>query len=66
MLLWAENDIAFVPDSFRGVDAYVENVRVISLPDCSHFAPEDCPEEVNAYMDRFLQDHAAALNARVS
>ena len=51
------NTCICVPASGRalqGYEANAEQVQVVMLPDCSHWANQDRPELVNAHMRSFL------------
>ncbi|PSC74763.1 epoxide hydrolase [Micractinium conductrix] len=56
LLLWAENDPALGQQLLRGTDKYVDSLRVVVLPGCSHWAQQDAAQEVN----RLLREHASS------
>ena len=54
LMLWGEKDGYTGKDSTRGTDRYVKNLDLKFLPNCSHWTQQDCPKEVNQYMNDFL------------
>ncbi|EFN51601.1 hypothetical protein CHLNCDRAFT_27786 [Chlorella variabilis] len=54
MVVWAENDTALGQQLLRGIERYVESVRVEVLPGSSHWVQQDRPEEVNRLLASFL------------
>ncbi|KAI7839809.1 hypothetical protein COHA_006607 [Chlorella ohadii] len=46
LLMWADQDLAFLPQMFQqGEDKLVEQLTVVCLRDCSHWANQDRPEQ---------------------
>ncbi|KAK9814091.1 hypothetical protein WJX72_000528 [[Myrmecia] bisecta] len=54
LCLYGDRDIAMGTKLLRGMDKYVEDVQVHVFKDCSHWIPEERPEEVNQLMRDFL------------
>jgi len=54
LMLWGEKDGYTGKDSTRGTERYVKNLDLKFLPNCSHWTQQDCPKEVNQYMNDFL------------
>jgi pimeloyl-ACP methyl ester carboxylesterase len=55
LILWGEQDQAFVKDNLDGVDEYVPDVRIKRFPDASHWLQHELPNEVNQEIDEFLK-----------
>ena len=56
LCIWADADVALGPQLLQGLDKYVEDLKVTTLHDCSHWAQQDRPEEFNAAVWEFLKD----------
>lgn len=56
LCIWADADVALGPQLLQGLEKYVENLRVVTLEDCSHWAQQDRPEEFNAAVWQFLKE----------
>lgn len=54
LLLWGERDAYLSPRLTEGLGAWVPNLRVVRLPDASHWIQNDAPERVNRLMIDFL------------
>lgn len=55
LLIWGENDIALGKELTYGTEAYVQDLTVRYIPDCSHWVQQEQPQLVNQYMREFLQ-----------
>jgi pimeloyl-ACP methyl ester carboxylesterase len=55
LILWGEQDQAFVKETIDGVEEYVPDVRIKRFPDASHWLQHELPSEVNAEIDNFLK-----------
>jgi pimeloyl-ACP methyl ester carboxylesterase len=55
LILWGEQDQAFVKENIDGVENYVPDVRVKRFPDASHWLQHELPKEVNLEIDDFLK-----------
>jgi pimeloyl-ACP methyl ester carboxylesterase len=55
LLLWGEQDQAFVKENIDGVDEYVPDVRIKRFPDASHWLQHELPDDVNKEIDGFLK-----------
>jgi pimeloyl-ACP methyl ester carboxylesterase len=55
LILWGEQDQAFVKETVDGVEEYVPDVRIKRFPDASHWLQHELPNEVNAEIDNFLK-----------
>lgn len=54
LILWGEQDQAFVNENIDGIEEYVLNVRVKRFPDASHWLQHELPDEVNREIDDFI------------
>jgi len=55
LILWGEQDQAFVKENVDGVEEYVPDVRVKRFPDASHWLQHELPKEVNHEIADFLK-----------
>ncbi|MFT6990749.1 MAG: pimeloyl-ACP methyl ester carboxylesterase [Paraglaciecola sp.] len=55
LILWGEQDQAFVKENLDGVEKYVQDVRIKRFPDASHWLQHELPDEVNQEIDNFLK-----------
>ncbi|TMM48929.1 alpha/beta fold hydrolase [Qipengyuania marisflavi] len=55
LVLWGQDDLALPPVNLAGLDAIIDELSVVEVPECGHFIPWEAPESVNAAMDEFLQ-----------
>ncbi len=54
LLLWGEQDAALSPRLAEGLETWVSDLRVMRIPDASHWLQNDVPERVNqALIDYF-------------
>jgi pimeloyl-ACP methyl ester carboxylesterase len=54
LFLYADSDHALGPQLLRGVEKYVADLDLHILQDCSHWAQQDRPDEVNKLMADFF------------
>lgn len=54
LMIWGEDDTALGTELTYGTDAYVEDLRICYIPNCSHWVQQERPELVNQYMRQFL------------
>lgn len=54
LVLWGEQDQAFVKENIDGIEEYVPNVRVKRFPQASHWLQHELPDEVNSEINAFL------------
>ncbi|KAL4419387.1 hypothetical protein ABPG77_002914 [Micractinium sp. CCAP 211/92] len=66
LLLYAENDGFVLPQMFQANEKLVEQLTLVRLDGCSHWAQEDKPELVNNLLRTFLAGkmHPAAGNGK--
>ena len=56
LILWGEQDQAFVKENIDGVEEYVPDVRIKRFPDASHWLQHELPDAVNLEIEAFLQE----------
>ncbi|MBE9178752.1 alpha/beta hydrolase [Oculatella sp. LEGE 06141] len=54
LMIWGEDDTALGTELTYGTDAYVEDLRICYIPNCSHWVQQERPDLVNQYMRQFL------------
>ena len=55
LLIWGEQDIALGIELTMGLGQWVDNLQVKRIPDSGHWVQQEKPEQVNAFMQEFLQ-----------
>jgi epoxide hydrolase 4 len=60
LVFWGMDDEALPPGNLEGLERYVENLKIVRLPNCSHWVMHDAPRLVNRELVTFLQMHADA------
>jgi pimeloyl-ACP methyl ester carboxylesterase len=55
LILWGEQDQAFVKQNIDGIEEYVPCVRVKRFPDASHWLQHELPDDVNREIECFLK-----------
>jgi len=55
LLIWGENDTALGIELTYGTEAYVQNLTVRYIPNCSHWVQQEQPQLVNQYIREFLE-----------
>lgn len=53
-VLWGDQDRALLPGLLEGLDAYVPDLRLVRVPDASHWLVHECPERVVSEVRRAL------------
>jgi epoxide hydrolase 4 len=54
LMIWGENDAALGKELTYGTDAYVKDLTLKYIPNCSHWVQQEQPKLVNKYMREFL------------
>ena len=54
LVVWGLKDTALLPVQLEGLDALVDDLRVVKLPDVGHFAPWEAPDQVASALRDFL------------
>jgi pimeloyl-ACP methyl ester carboxylesterase len=60
LVVWGTKDPALLPLQLDGLDALVEDLRIVRLPEAGHFAPWEAGEEVASSLQRFLAEERTA------
>ncbi|GAA6616765.1 alpha/beta fold hydrolase [Scytonema sp. NUACC26] len=55
LMIWAENDIALGKEMTYGTNAYVRDLQIKYIPNCSHWVQQEQPQLVNQYIREFLE-----------
>lgn len=55
LLIWGEADVALGKELTLGTEAYVRDLTIRYIPDCSHWVQQECPDLVNQFMREFLE-----------
>jgi pimeloyl-ACP methyl ester carboxylesterase len=63
LVVWGMKDPALLPVHLDELDALVDDLTVVALPDAGHFAPWEAPGEVAAALAPFLAAQAGATAA---
>jgi len=54
LVIWGERDTALLPCLLDGMDALVPDLRVVRVPEASHWILDEAPELVNREIRRFI------------
>ncbi len=54
LMLWGEEDVALGKETTYGTDRYVRDLELHYLPNVSHWAQQEAPEQINALLERFF------------
>jgi epoxide hydrolase 4 len=54
LMIWGENDTALGKELTYGTEAYVQDLQIHYIPNCSHWIQQEQPALVNQYMRDFL------------
>lgn len=60
LVIWGMRDKALLPLQLDGLEALVEDLAIVRLPQAGHFAPWEAPDEVARALEPFLAEEAAA------
>ncbi|MGK7872432.1 MAG: alpha/beta fold hydrolase [Xenococcaceae cyanobacterium] len=55
LMIWGENDLALGKELTNGTEAYVKDLQIKYIPNCSHWVQQEQPQLVNQYMGEFLE-----------
>lgn len=61
LLIWGENDTALGKELTYGTEAYVKDLHIKYIPNCSHWVQQEQPQLVNHYIREFLIDYIHPL-----
>jgi len=65
LLIWAEGDRFLGKSLAEGTEAYVQNLMVKYIPNCSHWVQQEQPQRVNQYLREFLDIEDAIIESPV-
>ncbi|MFA9200706.1 MAG: alpha/beta fold hydrolase [Cypionkella sp.] len=54
LVIWGMDDLALPPENLQGLDAIIDDLTVVEVPESGHFVPWEAPQAVNAALDDFL------------
>jgi len=54
LVIWGMQDKALLPLQLDGLEALVDDLRIVRLPDAGHFAPWEAGDAVAAALAEFL------------
>lgn len=54
LMIWGEKDVALGKELTQGTEAYVSNLQIQYIPNCSHWVQQEQPQLVNQTMHKFL------------
>ena len=54
LVIWGEKDVALEVATLNGTDQYARDLKIVRLPNASHWVQQDAPEEVAAEARGFL------------
>jgi len=54
LMIWGESDTALGKELTYGTEAYVRNLQIKYIPNCSHWVQQEKPQLVSQYMHEFL------------
>lgn len=54
LVIWGENDSAFVIDNLNGLDEWVPNLSICKVPDASHWVHHEQPDYIMSIISGFL------------
>lgn len=60
LVIWGEQDHALLPHLLVGLEAYVPDLRVVRLPDASHWVVQERPDQVRAAIRDFIGEGGRA------
>jgi pimeloyl-ACP methyl ester carboxylesterase len=58
LVIWALGDKALLPAQLEGLDALIDDLRLVTIPDAGHFVPWEQPETVIAAIRDFMSEAA--------
>jgi pimeloyl-ACP methyl ester carboxylesterase len=54
LVIWGMDDLALPPENLEGLDAIIDDLTVVEVPESGHFVPWEAPDAVNAAIEGFL------------
>ena len=59
LVLWGEKDRALLPSMLEGIEEVVPGVKVVRVPDATHWVMDEKPDLVNAEIRKFIKERGA-------
>ena len=56
LVIWAMDDLALPSVNLQGMENFVDDMRLVEVPDCGHFVSWEAPEKFNAALENFLAE----------
>jgi len=56
LVVWALKDVALLPIQLDGLDALIDDLRIVTVPDAGHFVPWEQPGPVIAAIRDFMAE----------
>ncbi|WP_169545449.1 alpha/beta fold hydrolase [Sneathiella aquimaris] len=63
LLVWGEQDHALVPANIDGIEVFVPDLKILKMPNVSHWVTHEAPKEVAREVLAFLTDLQKRQNA---
>lgn len=54
LVIWGMDDLALPPANLDGLDAVIDDLTIVQVPESGHFVPWEAPDKVNAALDDFF------------
>lgn len=54
LVIWALDDLALPQENLEGLDAVIDPLTIVKVPDCGHFVPWEAPDKVIMAMEEFF------------
>jgi pimeloyl-ACP methyl ester carboxylesterase len=62
LMIWGEEDVALGKELTYGTEAYVKNLTLKYIPNCSHWVQQEKPQQVNQYINEFLPQQTPTVS----
>ena len=56
LMVWGEDDPALGKELTYGTESYVNDFQIQYIPNCGHWVQQEHPEQVNQFIQSFLQN----------
>jgi pimeloyl-ACP methyl ester carboxylesterase len=54
LVIWGERDVALLTGNLDGLEDHVDDLRVVRIPDASHWVVHEQPGRINALIRDFI------------
>jgi len=61
LVVWGERDVALLPSLLDGLERVVPDLRVVRLPEATHWLVHEAPQRIGAEIGAFVEELADAL-----